>query len=197
MSRLAFPALRALYDIEVTGLDRLSRLDQPALVIANHILHLDAAVLVSSLPATIRHRLAIAAAADDIFDDRRRSFAAALLGNAFPFSKDGSGVRDSLEYLARTLGDGWNVLIFPEGELTVHGPMKPFKSGAGLLAVEARVPVLPMRIDVLREGSVDRGRWLPPRRGRLRVAIGEPLRLSNDLPYEQATMQLEAAVREA
>ena len=57
------------------------------------------------------------------------------------------------------------MLIFPEGELTVHGPMQPFKSGTGLIAVEAGVPVLPVRIDVLSEGSADRGRWLPPRRG--------------------------------
>jgi long-chain acyl-CoA synthetase len=197
MSRLTAPAVRTLYDIEVIGLERLRDLQQPCLVIANHVLHLDAAVLVCSLPASLRDRLAIAAAANDIFGDKRRAFLAALLGNAFPFSKDGSGVRDSLEYLARTLEEGWSVLIFPEGELTVHGPMQPFKSGAGLLAVEARVPVLPLRIDVLREGSVDRGRWLPPRRGRLRLSVGTPLRLPADMPYDEATARLEAAVRDA
>jgi long-chain acyl-CoA synthetase len=119
-----------------------------------------------------------------------------LLGNAFPFAKEGSGVRESLEYVAKMLDDGWHVLIFPEGKLTVVGPMQPFKSGTGLLAVETGVPVLPMRIDVLRPGFYE-GKWLPHPWARVRVTIGEPVRLAPETVYAEATTKLEEAVRNA
>jgi len=94
------------------------------------------------------------------------------------------------------LGEGWNVLIFPEGKLTVIGPMQPFKSGTGLLAVETGVPVLPMRIDVLRPGFYE-GKWLPHPRARVRVSIGEPIRFEPGTSYQEATRRLEEAVRNA
>ena len=50
--------------------------------------------------------MAIAAAATDIYGNRFRGFWASLLGNAFPFAKEGSGVRESLEYVARTEDEG-------------------------------------------------------------------------------------------
>jgi long-chain acyl-CoA synthetase len=197
LARLIAPALRRLYRIEVVGADKIGAPAGPQLIISNHILHLDVALLMCAFPPPLRERVAIAAAANEIFGHRVRGPAAALLGNAFPFSKDGSGVRDSLEYLAKTLEQSWSVLIFPEGMLTVLGPMQPFKSGTGLIAVEAGIPVLPVRIDVLREGSVDRRRWLPPRRGEVRIVFGEPLQLSQGMPYAEATARLEQAVRGA
>jgi long-chain acyl-CoA synthetase len=192
---LVFPALCRFYHVEVVGAEH-ALLDRPVLVVSNHILHLDAAIIVASVPPRLRRHLAIAAAADDIFGVPWRGYGAALLGNAFPFSNDGSGVRDSLEYLARTLDDGWSVLIFPEGMLTLYGPMQPFKSGVGLVAVEARVPVLPLRIDVMRPGFGDRLR-LPFQRGHVRVTFGEPLRFGPDTPYATAVDRLEDAVRGA
>lgn len=197
LARLISPALRQLYRIEVVGAERIGASVGPLLVVSNHILHLDVALLMCAFPPPLRERVAIAAAANEIFGHRVRGPLAALLGNAFPFSKDGSGVRDSLEYLARTLEQSWSVLIFPEGGLTVYGPMQPFKSGTGLIAVEAGLPVLPVRIDVLREGSADRGRWFPPRRGAVRIVFGEQVRLPQGMPYAEATARLEQAVREA
>ena len=93
------------------------------------------------------------------FGNRLRGFGASLLGNGFPFVKEGSGVRESLEYVREMLEQGWNVLIFPEGKLTVIGPTEPFKSGIGLLAFETGASVLPTRIDVLRAGFYE-GKWL-------------------------------------
>jgi long-chain acyl-CoA synthetase len=148
------------------------------------------------MPHGFRQRVAIAAAASDIFRNRLRGFGAGLLGNAFPFAKEGSGVRESLEYVAKMLDEGWNVLIFPEGKLTVIGPMQPFKSGIGLLAVETGVPVLPMRIHVLRPGFYE-GKWLPHPRARVRVNVGEPVSFAPGTTYAEATAKLEEAVRNA
>lgn len=196
LSFFVFPLLRLGYSVEVRGRERFELVQQPCLIISNHNMHLDQAMLLRSMPPSFRRRVAIAAAASDIFGNRLRGFFASLLGNAFPFAKEGSGVRESLEYVARMLGEGWNVLIFPEGRLTVIGPMQPFKSGTGLLAVETGVQVLPMRIDVLRPGFYE-GKWLPHPRARVRVNVGEPVRFEPGISYEEATARLEEAVRNA
>jgi long-chain acyl-CoA synthetase len=196
MSLVVFPLLRLGYSVEVRGRERFRTIQEPCLIISNHNMHLDQAMLLRSMPHGFRQRVAIAAAASDIFGNRLRGFGASLLGNAFPFAKEGSGVRDSLEYVAKMLDEGWNVLIFPEGRLTVVGPMQPFKSGTGLLAVETGVPVLPMRIDVLRPGFYE-GKWLPHPRARVRVSIGEPIRFPQGTGYAEATAKLEEAVRNA
>ncbi|WP_322818723.1 AMP-binding protein [Tepidiforma sp.] len=196
LSFFVFPLLKLGYSVEVRGRERFASVQQPCLVISNHNMHLDQAMLLRSMPPDFRRRIAIAAAASDIFGNRLRGFFASLLGNAFPFAKEGSGVRESLEYVAKMLGEGWNVLIFPEGKLTVVGPMQPFKSGTGLLAVETGVPVLPMRIDVLRPGFYE-GKWLPHPRARVRVSIGEPIRFPPGTSYQEATTRLEEAVRNA
>ena len=70
-----------------------------------------------------------------------------LLGNAFPVAREGS-VRPSLENMGRIMDNGWSVLIYPEGELTVGGPIKPFMHGTGLVAVEGSIPVVPLRLHV-------------------------------------------------
>lgn len=193
---VVFPALRLGYTVEVRGRENLKNLNEPVLIISNHNMHLDGSMLLRSMPHGFRQRVAIAAAASDIFGNRLRGFGASLLGNAFPFAKEGSGVRESLEAVAKMLDQGWNVLIFPEGKLTVMGPMQPFKSGTGLLAVETGVPVLPMRIDVLRPGFYE-GRWLPHPHGRVRVTVGKPLSFAPGTTYAEATAKLEEAVRTA
>jgi len=196
MTGVVFPLLRIGYSVEVRGRENFAALKQPALIISNHNMHLDQSMLLSSMPHGFRQRVAIAAAASDIFGNRLRGFGASLLGNAFPFAKEGSGVRESLEYVARMLDDGWHVLIFPEGKLTVIGPMQPFKSGTGLLAVETSAPVLPMRIDVVRPGFYE-GKWLPHPRARVRVSIGQPIVFAPGTSYSEATAKLEEAVRTA
>jgi len=196
MTMVVFPLTRIGYKVEIRGREHFKSLTEPCLIISNHNMHLDQAMLLRSMPHGFRQRVAIAAAASDIFGNRFRGFGASLLGNAFPFAKEGSGVRESLEYVAKMLDDGWNVLIFPEGRLTVIGPMQSFKSGTGLLAVETGVPVLPMRIDVLRPGFYE-GKWLPHPRARVRVSIGEPIRFPLGTSYSEATAKLEEAVKTA
>jgi long-chain acyl-CoA synthetase len=196
MTGLVFPLLRIGYTVDVRGREHLRGLNEPCLIISNHNMHLDQSMLLRSMPAGFRQRVTIAAAASDIFGNRLRGFFASLLGNAFPFAKEGSGVRESLEYVAKMLDEGWNVLIFPEGKLTVVGPMQPFKSGTGLLAVETGAPVLPMRIDVLRPGFYE-GKWLPHPRARVRVNIGAPVRFAPGTSFTEATAILGQAVREA
>lgn len=76
------------------------------------------------------------------------------------------------------------------------GSMEPFESGIGLLAAETGVPVLPMRIHVLRPGFYE-GKWLPRPRARVRVSIGEPVKIPLGMDYGKATAILGQAVRDS
>jgi 1-acyl-sn-glycerol-3-phosphate acyltransferase len=190
------PVMRAMYSHEFRGRLYFGEVEEPCLVISNHNMRLDPAILVWSMPRGFRQRLAIAASAEDMFESRWKAFWIELLGNAFPFTTVGGGIRESLDKTMYMLDEGWNVLLFPEGKLTVMGPMQPFKGGIGLLARESGVPVLPMRIDVLRPGLRE-GKRFPRPRGRVRVTVGPPIRVSRDLSSDEATALLEQSVRNA
>src|SRR4026207_1878866 len=89
----------------------------------------------------------VAAAADTIYANPLQGVLASVLANAFPLAREG-GVRKSLELLGSRLDKGYNVLIYPEGKLTVGGPLQPFKAGAGLIAVEGATPIIPMKLKI-------------------------------------------------
>ena len=187
---IIFPAMTMAYKMRVTGVDNLD-LQGPALIAANHTLHLDNGIILRSLPTRFRHRLAIAAS-DHMWRSPIRSLAIPLLGNGFPFSKEGN-VRKSLDNVGRIIDNGWSVLIYPEGELTVAGPMKPFLAGTGLICVGGRVPVIPLKLKVIRTGFP---RYFPLlSRGEVEIRFGEPLRFGPGVTYQDATMQIEEAVR--
>jgi 1-acyl-sn-glycerol-3-phosphate acyltransferase len=191
-----FPLLWLGYGIEVRGRVRALRIAKPCLIISNHNMHLDWSMVLRALPRPVRRRTAIAAAATDIFGNPLRAVPAQLLANAFPFDKEGTGIRESLEHVTGLLGGGWNVLLLPEGKLTVGETTQPFKSGIGWLAVKSGVDVLPIRIDVLRPGIFE-GRWLPWPRGSVRVNIGAPLSIPPGADYKEVAELLEQAVRDA
>ncbi len=191
-----FPLLRVGYSLRIRGRDHLRAVEGPCIVISNHNMHLDHAMIMRSLPIRFRERLSIAAAASDIYGNRFRGFLTSLLGNGFPFNKEGSGVRESLDTVAQMLDEGWHVLIFPEGKLTVLGPMQRFKAGTGYLAVETGVQVVPVRIDILRPGFYE-GSWFPTPRAKVEVHIGRPVTLESGTSYAEATAILEQAVRHA
>ena len=174
------------------GQANLAKIQGPVLLASNHHLHQDNPVLLKALPAHIRRKLAIAASSH-MFKRKALSLLIPLLANGFPFAKEGP-IRPSLENLGRILDDGWSVLVYPEGELTVGGPMKPFKPGIGLIATQARIPVVPLRLKVTSYGFPS---YVPLlRRGSLEVHIGEPLIFDDGVTTEEAAEQIERAVAE-
>ena len=186
-----FPIVHLFSRVSIQGREHLSGLDEATLFASNHNVKLDNPLILMVLPSQWRRRLCPAAAADDIFESRVGRYAAPLLANAFPFAREGA-IRPSLENLGQLLDWGWSVLIYPEGYNT-HGEMIPFKAGAGLIAVESRTPVVPVRVR-LHKGSVFDGAGLFSR-GEVEVRFGEPLTFARHTDYREATTQLETAVR--
>ena len=188
------PLLSVFYRRRVHGLEHLRGLDGPVMFAPNHHLHNDAALILCAIPVAWRRRLSVAAAQDDIFDRQPwRGFIAALLGNAFPMAREGS-VRRSLDYLGARLDRGYSVLIFPEGKLTVGGPLQEFKTGTGLVAIHGRIPVVPMRLKVRRPGRMDEGTAGTSFRGDVEVVFGAPLSFAIDDDPTRATAAIRAAV---
>ena len=187
-----FPAVTLPYGLKVTGRENLADVPAPVIFACNHSLGLDNPLIIKAIPLGWRRRMAIAGAAD-LWRNPVWWVMNPLLGNGFPLAKDGA-VRPSLENMGKIIDDGWSVLIYPEGELTVGGPIKPFMNGAGLVAVEGRLPVVPVHLYVHRAGYP--GRLPLLRRGDVEIRLGKPMRFPAATNYQEATLAIESAVRE-
>jgi long-chain acyl-CoA synthetase len=188
---LIAPILGLFYRVRITGEEELIELEGPVIFLPNHCLHTDNAIILTSLPFRWRWNLTVAAAADDIFGNPIRGLGAAVIGNAFPLAREGA-IRRSLELLGARLDRDFSVLIYPEGKLTVGGPMQPFKSGAGLIAVEGATPVVPMKVKIHRISRIDAAG--APLRGDVELLFGDPIYFTAGTDANAATAQLEAAV---
>jgi len=161
------PLLRAELTTKIEGVDVLQSLAPPVIFVANHSSHLDAPLVLTSLPPRWRERTAVGAAADYFFDVWWRAAATALVFNAFPVER--AGARKSTRLARELIAEGWNVVVFPEGTRSRDGWVGEFRQGAARLAVENGIPVVPVSI----RGSyqaMPRGRsW--PLKGRPPVTV--------------------------
>ncbi len=66
--------------------------------------------------------------------------------NGVSVDREGGGAA-ALKEMVRRLRDGWAILVFPEGTRTKTGKFGEPKSGAGMAAVMAGVPVVPCWIE--------------------------------------------------
>ena len=174
----------------VVGAEHLAELDGPTIVCPTHASHLDVSALRLALGPHHRRRLAPAVAADYWRPSRLRWFFAAWLG-AFPFVRSASP--DSMAAAETLLAHGWNVLLFPEGTRSRSGEIGALRPGVGLIAKRSGRPVLPVRIvgthEILPPGA------RIPRRGRVEVRFGAPLRLSEAEDARTFVARLEAVIR--
>jgi long-chain acyl-CoA synthetase len=197
------PLLNLFYRITIRGQDNLAGLEGPVLFASNHCLHTDNQIVMSSMPFVWRWRLSVAASAERVWSKPYMAVAGGLLANAFPIAREG-GARRSFELLGARLDRRFNILIYPEGELTVGGPMKPFLAGTGLVAVESATAVVPTKLRIGQMSWVDAywpGRKRPnlngtkaAPRGDVEVVFGEPIWFSSDTDPAVATTRLEEAL---
>lgn len=92
--------------------------------------------------------------------------------NVIPVDQEGND-RSALKALIRILRAGEGTLVFPEGERTLDGQLRPPLPGLGFVIAKTLAPVVPMRIFGAREA------W-PRGSGRVRfcritVVVGEPI----------------------
>ena len=196
---LVYPLVHVFYKVKITGQEKLHGLRGPVMFAPNHCLHWDNGIILMAIPLSWRWKLAVAAAADDVFGNKLNGFASSILANAFPLAREGA-IRRSLELLGARLDRHFSVLIYPEGKLTIGGPMQPFKSGTGLIAVEGATPVVPMKLKIGKVSVLDHldRKWEAARsngwRGDVEVVFGDPIYFPAGTSAGDATAKLQAAV---
>ena len=136
----------------VEGLEHLRDLDGPVVFASNHQSHMDVPVILAALPGRWRARVAPAMAKEffkahffpagftwrERFTNALNYYLAAFYFNAFPLPQREAGARQTLQYIGELTGDGWSILIFPEGLRSPTGDIKPFRGGIGMIALAPR-----------------------------------------------------------
>ena len=176
-----------------TGKNDLQGVRGPALIIANHTSHFDTPVVITALPEHLRERTAIAAAADRFYrTSKPRTWWWSLFWNTFPIHRGGGS--KALDYPLELLRNGWSILIYPEGGRAKTGRIKRFHHGPTIMAMQAKVPVIPVFLEGL-EAIMPRGSTRP-KPGPVNVHMGAPISLEGIESVPEGTAKLERAMRE-
>ena len=204
-----YPITCILCWVKVRGIDNLSKIDGPVLFASNHVTYVDPALVISAMPRRFRRKLAVAMHGERLraylYPPKGTSLWLRVRGfftywlviecfNAFPLPK-GSGYRRSFDFAGEAVDRGYNLLIFPEGELTNDGTVQPFKAGVGILTSGLEIPVVPVAIKGLYElrHAGQRG-WAPP--GRVTITFGNPIQFNSEIDSVKIATTLEVAVKD-
>lgn len=171
------PALNRMLKVHVHGIANLDGLEGAFAVYGNHSSHLDAPLILSSLPGRLAKYVATGAAGDFFFGNWVKSISMSLFMNAFAIDrgKGGKGRRGMAGHL---LADGVPILLFPEGTRSRTGAMGPFIPGVASLCVSRGVPALPVALVGAFEAWPSNQKHLPKGRPEVHVVFGRPM-----MPY--------------
>ncbi len=192
---------------KVHGLENLSSVPGPVLLVANHLTSMDGALLVGRLPWRRSRKVAIAMSGEILreyqqpspslpwykrFSLRVQYVLVLLAYQVFPLPRSG-GVRRAFQHAGRLADEGYSVLVFPEGRRSETGELLAFQPGTGILARDLRMPVVPVWLGGLHELRLQ---------GRRRASAGDlSLRIGRALDFDAAedpaaiTATVEQAVR--
>ncbi len=153
--------------VEVEGRERLDAA-RPSVYIANHASFVDILAMLAELPGSVR------------FVYKKGMNRIPMLGLAMRRSrhiaidrKNRAAAFAVYEEAAAAIGEGMSAVLFAEGTRCRDGRLQPFRKGAFLLALAARVPVVPVlcvnTFETLPRGS------LSPRPGTVSLRIGQAI----------------------
>ncbi|WP_378146015.1 lysophospholipid acyltransferase family protein [Cnuibacter sp. UC19_7] len=187
------PVVWSITDVTVVGRENLKGFNGAFVVVANHSSHLDAPLIMGSLPQRLARYLAAGAAADYFFDVWWRRGLTALFFNAFPIDRTGTAERKGVS--KKLLGRGVPLLVFPEGTRSKTGEMGDFKPGAAGLSMLCDVPIIPIAL-VGASDAMPRGRnWPKPGRPPVTVVLGAPMSAAPGENAEQFSARIAQEVR--
>jgi 1-acyl-sn-glycerol-3-phosphate acyltransferase len=179
---------------EVFGLENLEPIRPPVMFISNHSSHLDATLILTTLPPKWRNRTATAAAKDYFFDVWWRSAFTALVYGGFPIERGGG--EKATAKAKELIRQGWNLIVFPEGTRSPDGWMQRFRHGTAKLAIDMGMPVMPIAI-VGASVAMPKGRnWPAPGRPPIRVRYGEALHPGEGESHQELSLRMQQAIAE-
>ncbi len=206
LQAVILPLFRRLADIRVEGSENLQGLEAPAIFAVNHCSHFDTPAVFAALPRRWRLRLAPAMRQEffgphfhpqrfpwrKVWAARLQYWMAAGLFAGYPLPKRG-GVRQTLRYSGHLADAGYSTLIYPEGIRSADGRLQDFKPGVGMMAIQLKLPIVPIHLQGLFE--IYSKHHERPQPGKVRVRIGEPIWHSAGEDAAALAARLEAAVR--
>jgi 1-acyl-sn-glycerol-3-phosphate acyltransferase len=164
-------AFRARYGLRVRGQAHVPRTGA-FIVAVNHLSYLDPPAIGAACPRRVRFM-----ARDTLFDHPLLGAFMRAVG-VIPLQREGgdlAGLREAIRHLGR----GECLAMFPEGARQPSGEIGQAKRGIGLLAEQARVPIVPAVVQGTFQALPPGVSRLQP--GKIAVAFGPPI------PYTTAS----------
>ena len=153
--------------VETRGLSRVDR-DRPYVFMSNHVSHIDSPALALSIPHPLFWVFKKELSRIPVF-----GWVLLALGQVMVDRDDLFQARGALAQAASWLGGNNSILIYPEGTRSRDGTLRPLKKGGFFIAVQAGVPIVPVRVsgsrDIVPSGS------LAVRPGRVVVELFDPI----------------------
>ena len=174
--------------VEVTGLEHLTP-GTTYVFVSNHQSIFDIPVVFWAVPYQVRIIAKRSLGSVPFLGWHLRRTGHLLVDRRHP---DAPGI---LQRWRQLLGDGLSLIIFPEGTRSADGRVARFKAGSFLLAMEAKLPIVPLSITGTR--FVMRKGFLTARPGHVRLTVHPPVSTvgSPERPDTRAARSLGTRVR--
>lgn len=155
--------IKFVYRVEVRGLENYLSVKGPAILVANHTSFLDAPLLATCLPEDVTFAINSRVAEQWWVRPWLRLVKTFRIDPASPLAT---------KSLIRTVRDGRNCVIFPEGRITVTGALMKIYEGPGMVADRTGAAVVPVRIDGAQYTPFSR------LRGKVRIRLFPKIKIS-------------------
>jgi long-chain acyl-CoA synthetase len=177
--RLVQLVLRVVLRLKVSGRDRLPAAT-PFILAPNHLSFLDAFVVLSVLPYRVVRQLFFVGASE--YFETALMKAIARAGNVIPVDSN-TNLINAMQAGSTGLREGKVLMIFPEGERSIDGQLKPFRKGTAILSAHLEAPVVPVALSGLyelwpRSRGIQWSALLPWKSAPVRVTFGDPIEMS-------------------
>lgn len=169
---ILYVLFRLVFEVKIQGRNNLSKLNNPFIVIANHISFYDSFIFRLALGFFTPH-LPLRFMAVKKFNYKMLNFLTSIgvisfvytLFGVFTIVK-GNGIAKNLKVAKTIINNGGNVVIYPEGSIRHEEGVGEFRPGAAILAQTTHARVLPISMRIKESGRL---------RDILAVNIGEPI----------------------
>ncbi len=169
--------------MSIEGRDNIPRRG-PYMLAANHASYLDGFVVTAAIPFSTFENLC--------FLGISRFFTGTIKGNlarmshVIPIDAE-TYLNRALQMSSYVLSQGKSLCIFPEGGRSFGGEVLPFKKGVGIIALEKKIPVVPVYIEGSAKALPRGAKLLRP--AKIRVIFGKAFGINDiDMKAKPATV---------